>query len=107
MGPQVAKAEAEGYTPGSKSPGGFHGYKFRILKGQGPNAPGGAYDYVINGHMVAGFALAAYPAHHGESGMMTYIVSQNGILYRKDLGENSEETVKSMRYDPDDTWKKL
>ena len=107
MGPEVAASEAEGYPSGVKSPGGFHGYKFRILKGQGPNAPGGAYDYVINGHMVAGFALAAYPVHSGKSGVMTYVVNQNGIVYRKALGEGAEYMVKSMKYDPDDTWKRL
>ncbi len=107
MGPEVAAAEAEGYKPGNPNPAGFHGYKFRIITEQGASAPGGAYDYVINGHMVAGFALAAYPAHPGQSGVMTYIVNQNGIIYRKDLGAGAEQTVKSMNYSPDASWNKL
>jgi len=105
MGPLVAEAEAEGYTPGQHN-GNFHGYRFRIVKRQGAAAPGGAYDYVNNGHMVGGFALVAWPASYGETGVMTFIVNQNGIIFEKDLGQDTEAQAKSMTdYNPDETWK--
>lgn len=105
-GPFVARAAAEGYQRGDK-PIPYHGYYFRILKGQGPKAPGGAYNYVIHGHMVAGFALVAWPAEYGVSGVMTFVVNQNGIVYEKDLGPKTAKTVPKMtRYNPDETWKR-
>lgn len=107
VGPLIATAEAEGYQPGKKTGHGYHGYRFRILSAQGANAPGGAYSYVINGHMVAGYAMVAYPIEYGKTGEMTYVVNHNGVIYQKDLGEKSEEIAKAMQtYDPDSTWKK-
>ncbi len=105
-GPFVARAAAEGYKKGEK-PIPFHGYYYRILKAQGPNAPGGAYNYVINGHMVAGFALVAWPADYGVSGIMTFVVNRNGIVYEKDLGPDTAPIAEAMtQYDPDETWKR-
>jgi len=107
LGPLAAKAAAEGYRRAGDKPTAFHGYYYKILKGQGPNAPGGAYHYVINGHMVAGFALVAWPAEYGVSGVMTFLVNQNGTVYEKDLGPKTEEIVKVMtRYNPDRTWRR-
>ncbi|HAR96514.1 MAG TPA: DUF2950 domain-containing protein [Deltaproteobacteria bacterium] len=107
LGPLAAEAAAEGYKRTGDKPKPFHGYYYKILRGQGPNAPGGAFNYVINGHMVAGFALVAWPAEYGVSGVMTLIVNQNGTVYEKDLGPKTEERVKGMtRYNPDRTWKR-
>ena len=111
FGPLVAHACEEGYSENSLSAGTlqqnpFHGYIFRILKKQGRNAPGDKYDYVINGHMVAGFALLAYPAEWGNSGVMTFIVNQQGKVYQKNLGEKTVELAKKIEaYDPGETWK--
>jgi hypothetical protein len=105
-GPFMARAAAEGYKRGDK-PVPFHGYYYRILKAQGPKAPGGAYNYVINGHMVAGFALVAWPAEYGVSGIMTFVVNQNGIVYERDLGPKTAKTAEAMtRYNPDQTWRR-
>jgi hypothetical protein len=104
LGPLAAQAAAEGYRRGEK-PVPFHGYYYRILKGQGAKAAGGAYNYVINGHMVAGFALVAWPAEYGTSGVMTFVVNQNGIVYQKDLGPKTAQIAEEMtRYNPDQTW---
>ena len=107
FGPLVADAHAEGYggktAEGAPQP--YKGYRFRILKGQGPSAPGGAYSYVINGNMIAGFALVAFPAHWGESGVMTFIVNQWGKVYECNLGEQSAEIAGAMAsFDPDAGW---
>jgi hypothetical protein len=108
LGPLVAEARAEGY--GGKTPEGepqpFHGYLFKVLTAQGEAAPGGAYDYVINGNLIAGFALVAYPAHWGESGVMTFIVNQWGKVYQCNLGEKSAEIASAMTdFNPDaNTW---
>jgi len=108
MGFFAAEAADEGYRRkegGQPTP--FHGYYFKILKAQGKNAPGGAYNYVIHGHMVAGFALVAWPASYGNSGVMTFIVNQNGIVYEKNLGPKTAQIAKAMtRYNPDKTWRK-
>jgi hypothetical protein len=83
----------------------FHGYYFRILKGQGKNAPGGVEDYIVNGKMTRGFAFLAYPAKYRSSGVMTFIANQNGIVYQKDLGPNTTDLAKAMNeYDPDSSW---
>jgi len=108
LGPLFAKASDEGYTP--RKPGEkhkpYHGYYFRILKSQGSNAPGGELDYIINGKMTAGFGLLAYPAEYGVSGIMTFMVNQQGIVYEKDLGLKTEDIAKATtKYDPDETWK--
>jgi hypothetical protein len=106
LGPLAARASAEGYKQtGTRSP--YQGYYYKILQGQGKSAPGGAYNYVINGHMVAGFAFAAWPAEYGASGVMTFIVNANGIVYEKDLGPKTDQLVKEMKlYNPDRTWKR-
>jgi hypothetical protein len=110
LGPLVAKAKEEGYMQprkaGESGPRPFHGYYFRILKGQGKNAPGGKFNYVINGNMVAGYALVAYPARWGVSGVMTFIINQRGRVYEKDLGPKTAEIARKLKqYNPDLTWK--
>jgi hypothetical protein len=106
-GPLVAEAQEEGYSgkPADGEPIPYYGYFYRILPAQGQNALGGAYDYVVNGKMIGGFAVVAYPADYGNSGVMTFIVNHDGVVYQKDLGENTAELAKAMKlYDPDDTW---
>ena len=110
LGPLVAKAAVEGYTGerpiGKRTP--YHGYYYRILKAQGKNAPGGEYDYVVDGKMIGGFALVAYPAEYGSTGIMTFIVNQGGVVYQSNLGRDTEKIAKAMKkFDPDDTWKKM
>jgi hypothetical protein len=105
LGQLAAAASAEGYKAGSE-PQPYHGYYYRILTQQGQSAPGGALSYVVKGKMIGGFALVAYPAAYGNSGVMTFIVSHAGTVYQKDLGEDTEARVKSMTsFDPDKTWK--
>jgi hypothetical protein len=102
IGEPVAKALEEGYTSGKT---GFHGYYFKILKGQGPNAANGAINYVIEGIMIGGFALVAVPVEYRVTGVKTFIVSYDGIVYQKDLGPNSLDIAKKMElYNPDKTW---
>jgi hypothetical protein len=102
IGEPVAKALEEGYTSGKT---GFHGYYFKILKGQGPSAPNGAINYVIEGVMIGGFALVAVPVEYRVTGVKTFIVNYDGIVYQKDLGPNSLDIVKKMElYNPDKTW---
>jgi len=110
LGPLVADAQGEGYfSKSSKTktdPQPFHGYLFKILPRQGKNAPGGKYDYIINGNMIGGFAFAAWPAEYGESGIMTFIVNQQGRVFQKDLGSATEKTASKMTtYDPDASWR--
>jgi hypothetical protein len=106
LGPLVAKARAAGYPlPPRGGPVPYHGYFYRILFAQGPDAAGGAYDYVVRGHMIGGFALIAYPATYGVSGIMTFIVNQDGIVYQKDLGSKTAQLASAMKlYNPDPTW---
>jgi hypothetical protein len=108
LGNLVAQATEEGHRLGDQGePAPFHGYYFRILDGQGHAAPGGARDYIVNGGMSGGFALVAWPAQYDASGVMTFIVNQDGIVYEKDLGPDTQATVAKMkRYDPDKTWQK-
>ncbi len=102
IGEAIARALQEGYTAGK---GPYHGYYFKILKGQGPAAPLGKLDYVIQGAMIGGFALVAVPAQYRVTGVQTFVVAQDGIVYQKDLGPKSLELVKNMElYDPDKTW---
>jgi Protein of unknown function (DUF2950) len=104
LGQLAAEASAEGYKAGSE-PKPFHGYYYRILTQQGANAPGGTLNYVVNGKMIGGFALVAYPADYGNSGVMTFIVSHAGTVYERDLGERTEERAKSMNsFDPGNGW---
>ncbi len=107
LGPLIARARAAGYRPGTPhlKPRPYYGYYFRILTEQGQNAPGGAKDYVVNGHMTGGFALIAYPATPGDSGIMTFIVNQNGIVYQKNLGPDTTRIAAAItQYDPDGSW---
>ena len=109
LGPLVAQAQGEGYRMGGKVQGStqepFHGYFYKILTCQGKYAPGGKYNYVINGHMLGGFALVAWPAEYGESGIMTFIVNQQGRVYQRDLGVKTGKLAAAMKaYDPDTNW---
>ncbi|MFP5228209.1 MAG: DUF2950 domain-containing protein [Acidobacteriota bacterium] len=108
LGPLLASAEAEGYaqdTSPRRTP--FYGYYFRILKAQGPNAPGGAKSYLTGGSMTRGFAFLAYPAEYRSSGVMTFIVGPDGVVFQKDLGPHTEQLAKSIAaYNPDATWSK-
>ncbi len=110
LGPLVAAAQEQGYTgrQSGDKPVPYHGYYYRILKAQGKHARGGSYDYVIKGKMIGGFALVAYPARYGSSGIMTFIVNHDGVVYQKDLGENSEKAALGMKlFNPDSTWEKV
>ncbi len=122
LGQLVAEARAEGYGPKAQGSGNkttpagpasaahprhpYHGYYFKILTRQGPNAPGGAFSYIINGNMIAGYALVAYPDKWGNSGIMTFIVNNQGRVYEKNLGKDTEQIASSMtEYNPDPSWK--
>jgi hypothetical protein len=122
LGKLVAEARAEGYGPKPQAPEGtattvnsaqgaaphapYHGYHVKILTSQGPHAPGGKYGYIINGNMIAGYALVAYPANWGKSGVMTFIINQQGRVYEKNLGAGSAKIAAAMTsYDPDPSWK--
>ncbi len=110
MGLFFARATVDEITPKQtttpRAP--FHGYYFKILKGQGPQTPGGAYDYVINGNMIGGFALLAFPADYGTTGIMSFIVNQQGIVYQQDLGVKTDRIATKMkRYNPDKSWQKV
>ncbi|HUC84279.1 MAG TPA: DUF2950 domain-containing protein [Candidatus Acidoferrales bacterium] len=109
LGPLVAAAHVEGYhhteqmLNSQQAP--YHGYYFKILTGQGKHAPGGKYNYLINGRMIAGFALVAWPAQWANTGVMTFIVNQQGKLYQRNLGPKTARLAAAMtRYDPDDQW---
>jgi Protein of unknown function (DUF2950) len=107
FGPLVAEAHAEGYgnKENRSSPQPFHGYFFKILFRQGGDAPGGKSNYIVHGNMTGGFALLAYPARWNQSGVMTFIVNQQGLVYQRNLGEKTATTAAAMtRYDPDSTW---
>jgi len=109
LGPLMADAQGEGYflkpTVADAGPQPFHGYLFKILLSQGRNAPGGKYDYVINGNMIAGFAMVAWPAAYGDSGVMTFVVNQQGRIYQRDLGPTTAKAIAKMKaYDPDPAW---
>jgi hypothetical protein len=110
LGPLIAQAHVEGYRRQTRiltedqSP--YHGYNFKVLTRQGSGAPGGKYNYVINGHMIGGFALVAWPAQWGNSGVMTLIVNQQGKVYERNLGEKTPKVVAGMtKYNPDARWK--
>ena len=108
FGPLIARARAEGYFNQGRHDESkpYHGYYYKILGRQGPNAPGGAKDYIVDGHMSGGFAMLAFPARYGGSGVMTFIVNQNGIVYQKDLGPETATIANKMtQFDPDATWK--
>lgn len=107
LGPLVAEAKAGGHkleNPTDK-PSPYHGYYYRILTRQGPAAPGGKYDYIINGNMIAGFGLVAFPAQYGSSGVMTFIVNHQGKIYQRDLGAQTAQLAAALKeYNPDATW---
>jgi hypothetical protein len=107
LGELAAQASAEGYKVGAgRVP--YHGYYYRVLTQQGPNAPGGTLDYVVRGKMIGGFALIAWPAEYGNSGVMTFVVNHAGTVYQKDLGDYTRKLVQRMNwFDPDQTWKKV
>lgn len=108
LGPLAAFATAEGYSvkPDSHLP--FHGYYFHMLNRQGSHAQGGAKEYVVNGRMVGGFAFVAYPAEYSNSGVMTFIINQDGVLRQKDLGKTTTETATAMSaFDPDASWSEV
>jgi hypothetical protein len=101
FGPRIAEFLKSGRKPGDP----YYGYYFRVLTRQGNHVPGGRYNYVINGNMIAGFALVAFPAEYGNTGVMTFLVSHHGKVYQKDLGPRTAEIVKAMQeYNPDKTW---
>ncbi len=107
LGPLVADARAEGYSLKSPENGPlpYHGYYYRILVRQGSQAPGGKYDYVINGRMIAGFGMVAFPAQYGSSGIMSFIVNHQGKIYQKDLGPDTDRIAAALKeYDPDPSW---
>jgi len=104
VGEEVAKALQEGYKVERGTP--YHGYYFKVLKGQGPAAPGGEIDFMVGGAMIGGFALAAAPAEYRVTGVMTFMVGPDGVVYEKDLGPDTLKTFQSMDiYNPDKTWK--
>jgi hypothetical protein len=104
LGPAVAAARAAG---GSRATG-YYGYRYKILAAQGTNAPGGAFDYMVRGRMIGGFAAVAWPDKYGDTGVMTFIVSYDGVVYEKDLGPRTAALASAMtRFDPDSTWRKV
>jgi hypothetical protein len=107
LGDLVAAATAEGYRSGER-PVPYHGYFYKILTRQGPSAPGGSLSYVVDGKMIGGFALVAYPAEYGNSGVMTFLVNHQGIVYQKDLGPNTARIAPRMTsFNPDKTWQRV
>jgi len=103
IGEKIAQAIAQGYDLKADP---YHGYFFKVLKGQGPDAPLGTLDYVVEGVMIGGFALVAAPAEYGETGLKTFMVSNTGVVYEKDLGDDTlEEFQKMDRFNPDKTWR--
>ena len=103
----VATAASQGYTKASTptEPQAYRGYFYRMLTSQGPEAQGGARDYIVNGHMLGGFAVVAYPATYGNSGIMTFIVNQDGTVYQRDLGKDTPKLAAAIpTFNPDSTW---
>jgi Protein of unknown function (DUF2950) len=106
LGEAVASATQQGYRVGAGEP--YHGYYYKILTSQGPNAPGGAVDYVVRGNMIGGFGLVAYPAEYGNSGIMTFIINNDGDVFEKDLGDRTSRIASRMStFNPDHTWRKV
>lgn len=107
LGEEFARARSEGYfAEGASQPAPYHGYVYRLLTSQGPHANGGAYDYMVRDKMLGGFALIASPADYGNSGVMTFIVNHDGIVYSKDLGKDTAAAALAIQsFDPDETWK--
>lgn len=106
LGPLAAYASAEGYSGKGQKPQPFHGYYYRILTKQGERAQGGARNYIVNGAMTGGFAILAYPAEYLNSGVMSFLVDRDGVVFQKDLGERTTDVAESTTaFNPDDTWK--
>jgi len=107
LGPFAAQVKSEGYSAKDARPVPLHGYYYRILTGQGKDASGGAYDYMVRGNMIGGYALVAYPARWGASGVMTFICNHDGVVYEKNIGEKTAEIASKMKlYNPDSIWQK-
>jgi hypothetical protein len=104
IGELVATAADEGYGAGDTT---FHGYHYRLLTSQGPAAPGGAYDYDVRGNQIGGFAVVAFPAAYGDSGVMTFLLSHDGIVYQKDLGEHTDTEAHNMKSFNPEGWEKV
>jgi len=105
LGPVYAAARSQGYAPTQGGGEPYHGYMYRVLRAQGASAPGGAYDYVQAGEMTEGFALLAWPAKYGASGVMSFLINQVGVLYEKDLGPETSQLVVDLEvFDPDESW---
>jgi hypothetical protein len=103
-----AEAVAANLSAVGKKPEPYHGYYFRVLKSQGPDAAGGAFDYVVNGKMIGGFALVAWPAEYGVSGIRTLIINHDGVVYEKDLGVGTAMQARQMtRFNPDKSWRQV
>jgi hypothetical protein len=111
LGPLAARAAAEGYGGQKEEQGklpAYHGYHYRIINGQGKDAPGGAYSYMARGKMIGGFALVAWPASYRNSGVMTFIVNHDGVVYEKDLGPDTAAAAQKItKFNPDQSWKRL
>ncbi len=109
LGPIVVQAKSEGYKKQkSGGPPPYHGYYYKILNAQGKAAPGGAYSYLVKGKMIGGFAVIAYPAEHGNSGVMTFIVNHDGKVFQKNLGKNTAPVARNIKaYNPDSTWNQV
>jgi hypothetical protein len=104
LGPVLARARAAG----GGNDAGYYGYRYKILSSQGKNAPGGAFDYVARGRMIGGFAVVAWPVRYGDTGVMTFMVSHDGMVYEKDLGPSTAQRASGMtRFDPDSSWRKI
>ena len=111
LGELVAAASEEGYgtkREEGKPPPPYHGYRYRLLTAQGPSATGGAVDYIANGKLIGGFAVIAYPAQYGNSGIMTFITNHDGVVYQRDLGPNTETVAQAMgTFDPTNEWTRM
>jgi len=108
LGELMAAAAGEGYVRKEEGPTPYHGYCYRILREQGPNAPGGALSYVSKGKMILGFAVVAYPAEYDNSGIMTFVMGEDGVIYQQDLGEDTARIASEIKvFDPDPKWKKV
>jgi hypothetical protein len=106
LGDAVAAATQRGYRVGAGEP--YHGYYYKILTGQGPAATGGTVDYIVRGNMIGGFGLVAYPAEYGNSGIMTFIINNDGDIFEKDLGDRTPRIASRMSvFNPDHTWRKV
>lgn len=110
LGPMIAQAKQEGYkkSPSGKAPPPYHGYYYKLLTSQGKSARGGAYSYLVKGKMIGGFAVVAYPAQYGNSGVMTFIVNHDGKVFQKNLGKDTASLAAAMtQYNPDSTWSEV